>query len=134
MIGLIIKLIIFITTLGLFSNPYLSLAANLNKSINLSDVNPMQALNQATAPLNNLWHAISNRLNSNAQDNGTQGIPGLLKSNLNSSFNLQDTFNSMTSGGILGVVKSAFVLVANISIAVLEAVISILKWLLGLFK
>ena len=103
----------------------------------LSEINPMESLDNATAPLNSIWKAFSEKLNIRGLDgikktflNGQTGGKAL-KSSLESGLGVQDT---STIWQVLGMAKSAFILIANILVAVLEVVLWLVKGVLGLVK
>ena len=105
---------------------------------NLSEINPTQSLGNVTAPLDNIWKALGQRFNINGFDdikrllngNSDSASPEASKLSLGGSLGINGT--SMTLGGIFGIVKSAFILAANILVIVLEFVLKALKFLLGL--
>jgi len=99
---------------------------------NLSEINPMESLGNATAPLDSLFKAIGDHMG------GLDGIKSFLgggstqgqaKSSLMSVFSSRDTSDT---GQAIGIIKSAVILVANILLVVLEVVTSILRGILGL--
>ncbi|MDP3696702.1 MAG: hypothetical protein Q8R55_01565 [Candidatus Taylorbacteria bacterium] len=119
---------------------------------NLSEVNPMESLINATAPLNSIWKALGEKLNMQGLDsiktflngqwirqahhktvgsvNSLQGGRAL-KSSLGSGLGGQDT---STIWQVLGIAKSAFILIANILVAVLEIAVWLLRGTLGLMS
>lgn len=104
---------------------------------NLSEVNPINSLNNATAPLNAIWKALGDKLNIQGLDSIKDFVNGqtdsiALKSSLGSGLGVQDT--STTMWQVLGIAKSAFMLAANILVAVLEIVLWLLKGVLGLIN
>lgn len=96
----------------------------------------MESLENATVPLNGIWKALGSKLNIQ----GLGSIKGFLngridgralKSSLESGLGVQDT---STMWRVLGIAKSAFILTANILIAVLEIVLWLLRGVLGLMR
>lgn len=96
----------------------------------------MGSLGNVTAPLDNLWKAVGQRLNiqsvediKNFFKSGTAASKAL-KSSLGSD--LADQGASSTIWRVLGIAKSVFVLIANIFVAILEIVLWLLRGALGL--
>jgi hypothetical protein len=141
----IISTIIFSVLFGIFSPigslgfnlPNQNLFSQIGSSTSLSELNPTEALGNVTAPLDNIWKSLAGKLNIS----GLEDIKGYLGSNISNrasnslqdkSLGLSDTLDGISVWQALGMVKSVFILVANISIAVLEAALWVLKSILGL--
>lgn len=142
--------IIIVSMLGIFS-PIVSPGVNLSdfnlfsqvssinsklKKSSLSEVNPLESLSNVTAPLDSIWETIGARLNFQDLDGGLKGFLNsmdgrALKSSLGDSLDGQDT---STSWQVLGIVKSALILTANILVAVLEIALWLLRGILRLFN
>lgn len=100
----------------------------------------MESLENATAPLNDIWKALSKKLDiENLVDsiksflNGRTAGGTALKSSLESGLGVQDT-STVWQVQVLGIAKSAFILIANILVTVLEIVLWLLKGVLGLIR
>ena|SRR3989344_2853476 len=100
----------------------------------LSEVNPLESLDGVTTPLDNVFKAIGDRLG------GLDGIKGFLGGSSNSALSgrvkssLLGSFDSGDTSGtswMMEMLKSGFVLVAKIFLAVLQVVTSIIKTILG---
>lgn len=103
----------------------------------ISEVDPMGPLGNVTAPLDNLWKAVGQRLNIQSIEDIKSffrggDAPRALKSSLGSDLASQDTSNTVWR--VLGIAKSAFVLIANIFVAILEIVLWLLRGVLGLIS
>ena len=115
-----------------------NLLSQIGSTKSLSEVDPMESLRNITAPLDNIWKAVdmgSRQLHDfiNNQGNGIDLPAGSLrplKSNIGSRLGLGDT--SLSS--VLGIAKSAVVLMTNIFIAVLEITSQLLRGILELVR
>ena len=94
---------------------------NINKS--LSEINQLEIVNDITRPLNDV---IRSFLNSGQ---GSSIIPRL-KASLD-GLNSPNTSNTMSIGEIISKSKEAFILIAQILVAVLETALWVLKGVLG---
>lgn len=104
-----------------------SLFADQNISVNkLSDLDPLASLRNVTAPLDNVWRALYDQFNIKGLPDIKNFIsrgknitsPGPQKSNLEGSFSAKDTFDVILDWW--QTVRSFFILVANILVAILE--------------
>src|SRR3989338_1674225 len=99
----------------------------------LSEVNPMESLSNVTAPLDNVFRAIKDQLGgSDSIKNflgGDSTLSGRVKSSLVSSFNSGDASGTWQA---IGMLKSVFILVTKIFLAVLQIAMTVLKAILGL--
>lgn len=93
----------------------------------LSRINPMDSLGNATAPLDAIWKALIDKIS--IKDIGVY-TSGPLKSSLVSRLSSKDT---STMGQAFGVAKSAIILIGNIFVAVLEIALWAVRGILSLF-
>ena len=99
-------------------------ATNLPK---LSEVNPLDSLGNATAPLDAIWKAIGSKINWSSSIGSYTSGP--LKSSLASRLSSKDT---STMGQAFGVAKSGLILIGNIFVAVLEIALWLIRGILSL--
>ena len=116
--------------------PGQSLFSQIGSQLSTKDllgVNPIDSLGNVTAPLDTIWKSIDSRLNEFI-DSKSVNLPGPLKSTLESRLAVLDRFDNLSVWQVFEIVKSAFILVANILVTVLEISLSILKSVLGLIR
>lgn len=147
----IIATIIFSIIFGVFS-PILPLGANLPLNIGkltlndrsllsqigsqltnkgLSELNPIEALGNVTAPLDAIWNGLNQYIDtkhifskpSNSALEGRLDVEGTLRG-----------IDNLSMGRALEIAKSAFILVANILVAVLEIALWLLRGILGYLR
>lgn len=101
-------------------------------SKNLSEVDPLGSLGKATAPLDNIWKALGPYI---------KGLIGPDEGPMDSIYSPQAKsalegrlgfLGNLDTTSIFGVAKSAFILIANILVTVLEIALWLLKAVLGL--
>ena len=97
----------------------------------LAEVNLMESLSGATAPLNELFKAIGDRLGGlDGIKNFLRGGSSTSKSSLADSFRFIDDTSSDTDQTI-GFIKSTIILIANILLGVLQVATTIIKFILS---
>jgi len=112
------------------SHDLLSQITSKFQKTNLSEVDPLESLGNVMAPLDSIWKAIiGSKLNLDEV-----GLLELLKSGPEARSNLQDTLGDISAPKALGMAKEVFIFVANILVAILETVVSILRGILGLIS
>jgi len=92
-----------------------------------TDVDPMSNLKNVTGPLDSIWEALGGQIRSSLDDRSSSSLPEALKSSLGT--NISDKDISNVSQG-LKIARTAFILIANIFITVLEIVLWLLKGIL----
>jgi hypothetical protein len=116
-------------------NLFSQVSSSLQKK-SLQNVNPMSSLDNVTVPLNSIWQAVDQGLNNS----GLGGIKDYLRNNqkdasnlpLEGRLNVQKTFDTSTAMDVIGAVKYGVILVAQISVAVLEIALRVLKAILNI--
>lgn len=103
----------------------------INQISNLSEINPLKSLGNVTAPLDNIWRDLSSRLNIKLElpENIS---PEPLKS-LENQLAVKSTLDNVSVWQVLTMAKSAFILIAQILITVMETAIWVLKGILNYF-
>ncbi len=108
-------------------NLFSQISSNLSDK-KLSNLNPIDSLGRATAPLDAIWKALGPQIKS-FLDSNASGLKGASKSSLEGQLSQNDTSDQ---GQGYGVIKSTFILIGNIFVAVLEIALWLLKGLLNL--
>ncbi len=122
------------TIVGLIIIPFgFVFAINLgegNQTSDLFKINPLESLSNVTAPLDNIWRDLGNKLNIKLELPGNIS-PEPLKS-LENQIAVKSTLDNVSVWQVLTMAKSAFILMAQILIAVMETSIWVLKGILNL--
>ena len=116
-----------------------NLFSQISQVKNLSELNPTEALGNVTIPFDKILKVVGQKVNisspediKNLLGDGATTATEASKSALGGRLALGDTLDNISLGQALGMAKSAFILAANILVAVLETVAWALKRLLGL--
>ncbi len=123
-----------------------NLFSQISQIKNLSELNPTEALGNVTIPFDKILKVLGQKFNISSSEDiknllGVGSIDSLRdgttvteasKSALGGRLALGDTLSNISLGQALGMAKSAFILVANILVTVLEVVLWVLKGIIGL--
>lgn len=134
--SMIFTLIAGVLSLSYSFSPQNLLFAQISKTSSLSEVNPLGSIGNVTLPLDKIWEALKAQFNGyNPTEDIKRSVasdisPGASKSALEEIF--EGKLQNVSLWQALGIVKSAFIVGANVLVAVMEIAIKVLRFVLGL--